>query len=280
MEQDGMNQTTAAKCDLYVGKTPVTAVIDSGAATSIITRPLLKELGYQISGPSNMVIVTANGSRVRALGTVNALPINLRHMIIPTDIHVLESQDKVLILGNDWLREVDAKMDWKNEELTLRAKGRTIRVPIRFTLERAYIAAEVNESDDEFEDEELEEAYVYFSDHHSVSSECSYESSEEDLEFNLWVNVYSPEHTEESENETDTEEDNPAVYLAQQVENVEQNSLTLRLGPLNENQQANFHRLQEDYQDICVKSQTKIGRTHLVKHKIITGNTRPIAQAA
>ena len=61
MEQDGMNQTTVAKCELYVRKTPVTAVVDSGAATSIITRPLLKELGYQISGPSNIVIVTANG---------------------------------------------------------------------------------------------------------------------------------------------------------------------------------------------------------------------------
>ena len=136
-----------------------------------------------------MVIVTANGSRVRALGTVNALPINLQYMIIPTDIHVLESQDKVLILGNDWLRKVDARIDWKNEELTLRAKGRTICVPIMFTLEKAYIATEANESDDEFEDEELEEAYVYFSDHNSVSSECSYESSEEDLEFNPWVNA-------------------------------------------------------------------------------------------
>ena len=61
---------------------------------------------------------------------------------------------------------------------------------------------------------------------------------------------------------------------------MEQNSLTLRLGPLDENQQANFRRLQEDYQDICAKSQTRIGRTHLVKHKIITGDARPIAQAA
>ena len=106
-------------------------------------------------------------------------------------------------------------MDWKNEELTLRVKGRTIRVPIMFTLEKAYIATEANESDDEFEDEELKEAYVYFSDHNSVSSECSYESSKEDLEFNPWVNVYSPENTEESENEMSTEEENFTVYFAQ-----------------------------------------------------------------
>ena len=83
-----------------------------------------------------------------------------------------------------------------------------------FTLEKSYIATEANESDDEFEDEELEEAYVYFSDHHSVSSECSYESFEEDLEFNPWVNVYSPENTEESEDKMNTEKENPAVYLA------------------------------------------------------------------
>src|ERR1700722_15163992 len=68
IEQEMGEQTTAAKCDLYMGKTPVTAVIDSDTTTSIITKPLLEFLGYPITRPSNMVLITANRSRVRALG--------------------------------------------------------------------------------------------------------------------------------------------------------------------------------------------------------------------
>ncbi|PKY60196.1 hypothetical protein RhiirA4_333276 [Rhizophagus irregularis] len=71
------DQTTAARCELYVGREPISAVIDSGAATSIITKSLMKQLGYQINQPSNMVIVTANGTRVRALGVITELPIHI-----------------------------------------------------------------------------------------------------------------------------------------------------------------------------------------------------------
>src|SRR5947208_5196234 len=60
--------TTAAKCALRLGGKQVTAIIDSGAATSIITKPLLKRLGFKITKASKLVIVTANGDRTRALG--------------------------------------------------------------------------------------------------------------------------------------------------------------------------------------------------------------------
>ncbi|GBB94651.1 hypothetical protein RclHR1_23990005 [Rhizophagus clarus] len=74
------DQTTAARCELYIGKEPISTVIDSGAATSIITKSLMKQLGYQIDQPSNMVIVTTNGTRVCALGMIAALPIHLSHI--------------------------------------------------------------------------------------------------------------------------------------------------------------------------------------------------------
>ena len=47
-----------------------------------------------------------------------------------------------------------------------------------------------------------------------------------------------------------------------------------------EQQQSNFQHLLEEYKDICAESQTKIGRTHLIKHKIITGDAEPTAQQA
>lgn len=59
----------------------------------------MKQLGYQINQPSNMVIVTANGTKVHALGVITELPVHLSHMIIKTPVHMLNFQDKVLILG-------------------------------------------------------------------------------------------------------------------------------------------------------------------------------------
>jgi hypothetical protein len=101
--QEAVDQMTAAKCTMYVGRTPVEVIIDSGAATSIITKAMLDTLGYPITATSNLVIVTANGNRIRSLGEVENLPINVQHALVKANLQVLESRDKVLILGNDWL---------------------------------------------------------------------------------------------------------------------------------------------------------------------------------
>jgi hypothetical protein len=61
------NPTTAARCEFHINGEPVSAVIDSGAATSIMTKKLMKKLGYSINSSSNLVIVTANGTKVRSL---------------------------------------------------------------------------------------------------------------------------------------------------------------------------------------------------------------------
>ena len=55
-------QTTAAKCEVYVGRNPVMAIVDSGAATSLISKPLMKKLGLEPNKASNMIIVNVNGN--------------------------------------------------------------------------------------------------------------------------------------------------------------------------------------------------------------------------
>ena len=93
---------TAMQFELLVGKQPVTAIIDSGAATSIITHRLMKKLGYNISEPSKIVVVTTDGSKVKPLGVINGFPISINYLKIPTTVEVLESPEDLLLLGNDW----------------------------------------------------------------------------------------------------------------------------------------------------------------------------------
>jgi hypothetical protein len=98
------DQHTAAKCDMYVGDEPITVVVDSGATTSIITSSLLEQLGYKSSRSSKVVIVTANGTREKAVGRVDNLPVNVQNVYIQSPVHIIKSKDNVLILGNDWLK--------------------------------------------------------------------------------------------------------------------------------------------------------------------------------
>ena len=111
VESDEDNTTTAAKVTLRINGRAQTAIVDSGAATSIITKALLNKLDCRIDRPSKLIVVTANGARTKSLGIVSNLLVTIGKINISTSFQVLESKDEVLILGNEWLREANAIMD-------------------------------------------------------------------------------------------------------------------------------------------------------------------------
>ena len=78
----------------------------------------------------------------------------------------------------------------------------------------------------------------------------------------------------------DKVEDNPASYLAEiQVLQVEASKKdSLNIGPLDYSCQQLLEQTLHDYADICAASQTEIGRTTLIKHRILTEDATPIAQ--
>jgi hypothetical protein len=130
---DNNEPTTAAKCTLRIEGRTHTAVVDSGAATSIITRPLLDRFEKNINRPSKLIVVTANGTRTRSLGIVDNININVGKLDFPTSFQVLESKDEVLILRNNWLRNAQALLDWNNSCLTVQKGLIATRIPVAFT---------------------------------------------------------------------------------------------------------------------------------------------------
>jgi hypothetical protein len=260
---------------LRIGRKAQTAIIDSGAATSIITKTLLDRLGYEINRPSKLIVVTANGSRTRSLGIVDNIPVILGKIEIRTSFQVLESRDEVLILGNDWLKFADADMSWRQSTLTIRKNGITVKAPITFTKTSKVITQEGDDSEEEdYEDEELlEEFPIYFSDYSETDSD-------NDLEYNPWTEETSPNYESSIHEETiDNYSDNPAIYLAEAESSGEWNTKQdLHLGPLDHHQQTQFQNTLNEYADICAKSQTDIGRTDVIEHQIITRDAHPIKQ--
>src|SRR5256885_3366633 len=68
VDSDEDETTTAAKVTLRINGKAQTAIVDSGAATSIITKSLLDRLGYKIDKQFRLIVVTANGARTKSLG--------------------------------------------------------------------------------------------------------------------------------------------------------------------------------------------------------------------
>ncbi|GBB98862.1 hypothetical protein RclHR1_33420002 [Rhizophagus clarus] len=207
---------------------------------------------------------------------IAALPIHLSHIIVQMPVHVLDSQDDVLILGNDWLRRVNAIVNWRAEKLLIRYKGRTINVLLIFTVTKALINAESlgeekKEDDEEYENEELVEAPLYYLD--------IWDSDSDDLEYNPWMEMHSSDYSEEEEKSDDKNDGNSAVFLAEvQEENNSSTVVRSNLGSLDHHQQTLFQSLMKKYEDNCAKSQTKIGKTHVIRHRILTGDAAPVAQ--
>src|SRR3984957_8539911 len=186
---------TAARCVVKINEKSLSAVVDSDAASSIMTKKLMKTLGFQIDRPSSMVVITANGTKVRSLGEIKSLPLVIGTLKVNTPVQVLDSADEVFILGNDWLKHMKALLDWKNGKLTIQGKGKIVTVPVKYTKETSFSEENENESEDE---EELEEWPIYFSDSSSFV--------EEDLEYNPWSDCESPNY--DSEDTEDLHENN------------------------------------------------------------------------
>ncbi|CAG8775022.1 3723_t:CDS:1, partial [Ambispora leptoticha] len=71
-------KTIAMRCHVRIKGNPAVAILDSGAAVSIITNRLMEKLGLVIDKPSNTIVKTANGNKTKALGIVSEVRIALQ----------------------------------------------------------------------------------------------------------------------------------------------------------------------------------------------------------
>ena len=152
----------------------------------------------------------------------------MKDEFIPTTFQVLDSVDDTLILGNNWLRKVQAVLNWKKGTLTIHGANAPLTTPIRYTRENQESSdSSENSSSDEYESEnDLKEATIYYSETSS--------SDIEELEYNPWRDYTSPlspkPEIELTSDEESKEEDNSAIYIALVTEGEEKK--TLNLGPL------------------------------------------------
>jgi predicted aspartyl protease len=167
----------ACRSKVKIGNKNIDAIIDTGAATSIITKGLQEELGLKIEKGSRARFTIANGLVVPAIGKL-MIEIEIEKEKIPMEIQVIDSRKKDLIIGTKFLAEIKGVIDLDIKELRIKRKGKEIRTKIFFNKKKYEIYEEIRDEEYEKEYEEEQELYE--------------ESSEEEKEKWEEYGEYSP----------------------------------------------------------------------------------------
>lgn len=266
-------RTTAAKCYAKIEGKPIIAVLDSGAAVSIITKKLLDRLQMRIEEKSTTTVITANGTRERTLGKIRNVNVTIKKITIPTTFQVIESRDETLLLGTDWFQRANARIHFDEQKLYLKYQGQSAEVPISHndatflqTPEGTDVSDEDPDTCDEFEyeSEELEEKEGYYTE----------ERSDEELYENPWENMQSPAIYMTTLEEIPTR-DEDRDEQRNDVEAPKQN-IDIRLTKEEQEEATTFF---EKEKDLFARDITELTQTDVIHHAIDTGDAKPIKQA-
>src|SRR4051812_10043808 len=120
------------RSNLIIEGREVVAIIDSGAAGSLISNKLRKDLGITIQEESNARFIMADGSRVASLGKTE-LEIELDDETgIKIPVQVIDSSVKDLIIGNDVIGERKGIIDYEMGILSIENGGKFVEIPVEY----------------------------------------------------------------------------------------------------------------------------------------------------
>jgi hypothetical protein len=75
-------------------------------------------------------------------------------------VQIIESTDRMLILGNDWLEENEANIDMKKRKIRIKDEQQGyVNIPVEYkSTEQKKFKHEDEDSEEEYEEEDLQEA--------------------------------------------------------------------------------------------------------------------------
>src|SRR5829696_8105824 len=77
VKQDLKLRASTLECKIEINGFTVPATVDSGAATSIIAREAMEQLGFDVEEATNCTIISANGQKDESLGRIKTFPLML-----------------------------------------------------------------------------------------------------------------------------------------------------------------------------------------------------------
>jgi len=93
--------TTSLSAPVLVEGVPARALIDTGAAVSVISNSFRRKLEFDISKPASYKIKGIDGKKIVPLGEIEGLPLSFGKVTVPITVAVIDAPGYEIILGND-----------------------------------------------------------------------------------------------------------------------------------------------------------------------------------
>ncbi|KAG9292792.1 hypothetical protein G9A89_006353 [Geosiphon pyriformis] len=103
---------TALYTDARVGGIDIKLILDSGSASSIITKQLIDQLGRRVNHAATAWIITADGNTKTLIEEIDNFPFEINGIQISTKVLIMEATQYQALVGNDWLSKANTILDW------------------------------------------------------------------------------------------------------------------------------------------------------------------------
>mmetsp|Transcript_25265 Transcript_25265/g.53664 ORF Transcript_25265/g.53664 Transcript_25265/m.53664 type:complete len:295 (-) Transcript_25265:235-1119(-) len=100
-----------------IGGMAIEMLVDTGAQTSVISQPLVRQLNLMSHLDTSHQGIAAGVGRARILGRLRDIPVKLGHVEFQLDFTVLGVEDPLLILGIDQMRRFRCVVDLERQVL-------------------------------------------------------------------------------------------------------------------------------------------------------------------
>ena len=95
----------------------------------------MDKLGYDLDKQSETTFRMANGRVVKSIGKINKVQLFLDEEPFMTDFEVIDSEDSIVLLGNDWLKSLKANMDYEEDIVTVKKGQQIYEIPTECMIE-------------------------------------------------------------------------------------------------------------------------------------------------
>ncbi|KAL1914097.1 uncharacterized protein VTP21DRAFT_1505, partial [Calcarisporiella thermophila] len=144
--------TTAVKCTVEILGRRINAILDTGAAVSVINAELAEELGLREDREPDKKLVTADGGEHIPRGIISSVKIQVHGFDTRVDLAIFEGLGEELLLGVDWCLENVATPDLIERKLVIKRNGVKAYIPVRVLREEESDCEEEEEEEEEEED--------------------------------------------------------------------------------------------------------------------------------
>ncbi|CAB5179541.1 unnamed protein product [Rhizophagus irregularis] len=306
-----LNQKERAEEALYgeaiVYGQPVNVLIDSGAVGCIISKRFLDKVNKGIELPTNIKIIDVTGQKSSPLGMVQQVPVQMRDIKVYVNMIVTNSAEYNVLLGNEWLKKVNANIDYGQNTITIKYEGIQQQIPVTCSQKLDPTKYTVIDPVDELElEDELEDTIaVPFYKAEITKSTFQINDREYHPGYLEYIKQQSHNSTgvinskgpgkclcktlgdqEVCDNCQIVQEDWNIYHVMQGSESSNVSNIQLEpekvvpIGELEENQYQALHQLLDKNKDLFAKSLQELKQTPEGEHIIITEEVPPIKKRA